>query len=167
MSTNGKIPDFKRAIAKAYEILDKHEITSAPINIVEICKDENVSVCDLDLSKPINNIDVSTISGAVHLVERMILINPNDGWERRRFTIAHEFGHIILEHKLDECEEILYRGSEKGDDCREKEANCFAANILVPESLLLFAKRKGYSDSKLPYLFGVSSQVIEYRLNYV
>ena len=48
---------------------------------------------------------------------------------RRRFTIAHELGHLFLEH-LGEQKELFREGT--GEE--EYEANDFAANLLMPKA---------------------------------
>lgn len=48
-----------------------------------------------------------------------ILFNDEKGYLTNRFTIAHEIGHIVLAHKID-------------DSVAKREANCFARNLLCP-----------------------------------
>lgn len=69
-----------------------------------------------------------------------IFTNPFDGAQRQRFTIAHELGHIVLEHLEveDNLKEptlnILNREIEfDSSSYQEKEANKFAAELLMPE----------------------------------
>jgi len=50
---------------------------------------------------------------------RIILYNERKGLEIIRFTLAHELGHCVLGHISD-------------DDISNKEANCFARNLLCP-----------------------------------
>lgn len=45
---------------------------------------------------------------------------------RRRFTIAHELGHLLLNHKGD----LINREPSPGDNPVEREANIFAARLL-------------------------------------
>ncbi len=68
-----------------------------------------------------------------------MLINSTHSPVRQRFTIAHELGHFVL-HK----DKIIERGRlNRGpksdneidfDDRLEKEANAFAAGVLMPEA---------------------------------
>lgn len=73
---------------------------------------------------------------------------------RRRFTLAHEIGHILLQH------------TESGPR-QEYEADIFAAQLLLPR---IFAweifKSSGFSVSvrELAVIFGVSAAVAENRL---
>lgn len=69
-----------------------------------------------------------------------IVVNVNHVEGRRRFTMAHELGHIILHwnypnKKLNkEDVNILYRDNSSEDTTneRETEANEFAAQLLLP-----------------------------------
>ncbi len=53
----------------------------------------------------------------------VILLGPSERPGRRRFTLAHELGHVLLEHDGD-------------GDAREREANAFAAELLMPRALV-------------------------------
>lgn len=77
-----------------------------------------------------------------------IVINANDSLARQRFTMAHEFGHIIMHWDwlknqskgLDKDKyEILFRKNGFNNDYRdlkEVQANEFAAELLLPHGLL-------------------------------
>jgi hypothetical protein len=61
---------------------------------------------------------------------------------KRRFAIAHELGHLKLSHspgKPTECSEREFHAWYKDQRDQEVEANIFAAELLMPESL--FAPR--------------------------
>ena len=65
----------------------------------------------------------------------IIYYNDAESHERIRFTIAHEIGHIFLDHLSTYGTPILSRNSLLDDalyDEIEKEANCFARNLLCP-----------------------------------
>jgi len=53
--------------------------------------------------------------------------NPSTAWVRRRFTIAHEIGHLLLGHTCTDPDL---------DNDPEAEANQFAAELLMPLALL-------------------------------
>jgi Zn-dependent peptidase ImmA (M78 family) len=69
---------------------------------------------------------------------RFIGINSSEIGRRKRFTIAHELGHLFL-HKQDAVNydpAIMYfrdTHSSEGTDTKEIEANAFAAELLMPE----------------------------------
>ena len=59
---------------------------------------------------------------------------------RKRFTLAHELGHYVLRHRTD-------------GDKEEREANCFARNLLAPR---LLAIDRGIEFADYPCAFGIS-----------
>lgn len=88
----------------------------------------------------------------------IMLINKNDNLLRQRFTIAHEIGHFLLHdfnHKI-------YFDYPMESSKIEREANTFAASLLLPDFLL-----DGYlnlSLEKISNIFYVSRKVTEIRL---
>ncbi len=106
------------------------------------------------------------------------------GRKRQRFTIAHELGHYMLNHQrqgvfVDTPEKYftLFRdsNSSKGEDFQEREANAFAAALLMP--LDLVREGTGYISrsnitrnedfdlvSELARRFYVSNLAMSYRL---
>lgn len=73
------------------------------------------------------------ISGELFLGNKIILVNLADPFVRRRFTVAHELGHLQLHTKKIDKEIIISRKSDAGH--LEKEANAFAAALLMPKRL--------------------------------
>lgn len=77
----------------------------------------------------------------------------NNGKRRQRFTIAHELGHYVLNHQrrgvfVDTPEKYFtfFRDlkSSTGEDFQEREANAFAAALLMPRELLIEAAKAIY-----------------------
>src|SRR5205823_4215324 len=94
-----------------------------------------------------------------------IVVNKDDPSTRQRFTIAHELGHYILhqDYVKDESKyKVLLRRPLQDLDYtkEEKEANCFAANLLVPNDL--FKKYKDVPNGINSTLFAVSEDVIKF-----
>lgn len=71
---------------------------------------------------------------------KVIVINKNMSNDRKRFTLAHELGHIIM-HSSSSFLISDYRD-------KEKEANEFASEFLMPEEFI----RNSLMDLKLSYL---------------
>lgn len=97
-----------------------------------------------------------------------IYVNENDAPVRQRFTMAHELGHYFLHLKDTEGnffdnEKSLFRNGG-GDPIIEKEANQFAAALLMPEKDVHTEYFMTGSISELAYQFRVSSQAMEIRL---
>lgn len=97
---------------------------------------------------------------------------------RQRFSIAHEIGHLVL-HKgrpmvVDHVRlNLRDERSSAATDVEEIQANKFAAELLMPQALVLRelrsidAARSGSEAtvvSDLAQLFDVSEQAMEYRL---
>ena len=73
------------------------------------------------------------VAGKLYVKDKLIVLNADDILERQRFTIAHELGHLSLHVKNLE-RSIICR---KRDTSRiEKEANCFAASVLIPKRMV-------------------------------
>jgi Zn-dependent peptidase ImmA (M78 family) len=104
-----------------------------PINVNKLAKDHGTKIVIDDLSS-------SHLSGFAFQKnnEKIIGVNESESEERKRFTIAHELGHLFL-HKnavnYDQGGIMLFRDghSSEGTDLREVQANRFAAELLMPE----------------------------------
>lgn len=66
----------------------------------------------------------------------IIYYNESEMKERVRFSLLHELGHYILGHDLNTKDLKLYNK-------QEIEANCFAAQLLMPEQILLELQHRG------------------------
>ncbi|MDP4011407.1 MAG: ImmA/IrrE family metallo-endopeptidase [Candidatus Roizmanbacteria bacterium] len=157
--------DYKKAQQKAEELLNKYELSEPPIRIEDIIKGEGLSVFEVDFKS--NN---DLVSGFIDHDESTIYVNKYEKDDRQAFTLAHELGHWLLHKddlKGDSDIAIMYRKTDitRNKDPREKEANCFAANLLVPKKMLDKYVHK-YSLPQLAQIFGVSEQVITYRLQF-
>lgn len=120
------------------------------------------------------------ISGAIKSDNRAlngyeILVNASHSPVRQRFTIAHELGHFIYHRDL------LGRGTgdtrayraEPGTGFpnqhitprEERQANAFAANVLMPRTLIAEFENRGIvSSSLLAEIFEVSGDAMRIRL---
>lgn len=74
--------------------------------------------------------------------EPVIGVNAKQHRTRRRFTIAHEFGHFLLHEGIFEHVDLGYRvnfrsnESSMATNVEEIEANFFAASLLMPKRQL-------------------------------
>lgn len=109
---------------------------------------------------------------------KAIGVNAAHPMVRQRFTIAHELGHLqlhpgkalILDHVRVNLRNDV---SSLGTDREEREANAFAAELLMPRAEVTAQVHKaldrgGATDSgfiaDLAVLFDVSEQAMEFRL---
>jgi len=96
------------------------------------------------------------------------MVNARHHANRRRFSLAHELGHIILLHKAADLEEVstIDTPPESSDspaprDAREKEANMFANALLMPlEMLKKEHAKKDVDIEKLANIFAVSQEAM-------
>ena len=101
--------------------------------------------------------------GALFLLRQgrgVLLVNSSLPQGRARFSIAHELGHLLLRHNP------LGRIGEPRDPDQERQADRFASELLMPESLLR------EDCEKLPFevlcrRYRVSRQAMRIRLESV
>ena len=102
-----------------------------PVPLVPIAESLGYKLEQFTPTKP----ETAQISGMVEYAKASILVNSQEPAVRKRFTIAHEFGHIQLHG--DRHNYIDYRSSIMNLDAdgsvREAEADAFAAALLMPE----------------------------------
>ena len=95
-----------------------------------------------------------------------IVVRGASNERRRRFTIAHEIGHFVL-HPARLAPE---RGGAVNEALRlqEREADQFAAELLMPEDLVRAAVLEHGGDvSRLADRFDVSRQAMQTRLRWL
>ena len=68
----------------------------------------------------------------------VLLVNSSLPQGRARFSIAHELGHLLLRHNP------LGRIGEPRDPDQERQADRFASELLMPESLMYRADREPF-----------------------
>lgn len=94
-----------------------------------------------------------------------IVINSQDAARRQRFTFAHELAHFMLHRDLvDEVvDNALYRSPNLGDDM-ERQADRFAAQLLLPAQEVRRAYRDDKALARLAERFNVSDAALRIRL---
>ena len=165
----------KRAIAKrAQSLLVDNEVTAPPVPVERIAKKLGARL----RYSPLDD----ELSGMIYVKEGTPIIGVNalHHPNRRRFTVAHECGHLML-HKAQITKEVhvdkdfpmLMRDSVSaaGVNEMEIEANNFAAELLMPEALLAKALGNDPFDiddegvvSALARSFKVSRAAMRFRL---
>lgn len=109
-------------------------------------------------------------SGLLVPAQRRIWINAREAAEspgRRRFTIAHELGHWVC-HVLEGYRAPVYCRpadlTETADRALEREANIFAAELLMPEPRVRTAVAHTGDRTELAARFSVSQEAMHWRL---
>lgn len=156
----------------------KNYIASIPVNIEAMIRS-----FDIELDKN-SNLPEGVLGEISKDGDRYkISIKKTDHYYRKRFTMAHELGHFVL-HKdkigngIDDSENYraLRRTNSAVGALEEKEANSFAANILMPEDLVVqYAKERGVfvgNDNEqeealqeIATAFQVSKAAMQIRIN--
>ena len=123
-------------------------------NIIQILEDKEIKIIELE------DIDDKFDGLACFVNDKypVIVVNANFPVERKRFTILHELGHLLL--ALPEC------------DIRKEEQFCnkFASEFLLPKKIIIDEFGGKRRHITLPELiatqkkYGISIQAIVYRL---
>jgi Zn-dependent peptidase ImmA (M78 family) len=157
-------PNISRVKNKVSEVLEQNFITTPPVIAQKLAEGYGLTV-RYSLFKP----EYKDIAGFIEPNKPIIVVNDEDSPPQQNFTIAHELGHYILEHELTSNSYCLFRNPAKQKITPvEQEANCFAANLLVPTYILQeYLNRYPFADDdQLSKIFGVPSNVILFRKQY-
>lgn len=148
------VADLRDAEDAARSVREDWGLGNDPIpNLAELLEERGVKVMSLDLD------DIDGLAARVRRrgrdAARVIVIKRSSWSERKRFNLAHELGHMVMN--------IVGRLDE------EKAAHRFAGAFLVPADVLrteVGANRSNLSLGELVALkerFGVSVQALTYR----
>ncbi len=131
---------YKKSRDKAWEVLLKCEITELPIDLGKISDAYDMKVILYSKTKLTQLFKDDVLQGDGFIISnnsvKQIYINDKiHNRNRRRFTLAHELGHGILDHDIGV---IHYRNNENDSqtDMQELQANVFARDILMPATVL-------------------------------
>lgn len=91
----------------------------------------------------------------------IIFYNDLSNSARQQSDIAHELGHIYLEHEMSP----ISTGDKLRDIDVEKEADWFGFALLIPTQAALSIARANLTDAEGAELLGVSEEALRYRMN--
>ena len=157
-------------------LLMEHDIRTAPVPVAGIAKALGVEVQETPAE--------DELSGFLYRDQKkpaLIGVNANHPPNRRSFTVAHELGHYLLHDFRDVHVDREFKvwlrsdASSKGTDIEEKEANLFAAELLMPARFVARdVERIDTIDlldeevlQELAAKYGVSLQAMTFRLAYL
>lgn len=155
---------------KTEEILIKNNVFKAGFDVEVLVKKLNIDIIPEKLD--------DDVSGLFVRIDDKPVISYNkyeNSLGRKRFTIAHELGHYILHSDkalfIDKTPKVMFRNSasSSGEDLQEREANHFAAALLMPIKLIKEEINNIPDNIRNPieYLakkFKVSEQAMTFRL---
>lgn len=172
----------KEIALQANELLTRLNLTSLPIDVDGVARGLGIAVHYQPLEDEVSGMLVVK-DGTKH-----IIVNSSHHPNRRRFTTSHEIGHLVLHHKdgdqlFVDTKLMVYQRAGTPSSAtyispnsttspeQEREANIFAASLLMPESILQeFIDSQGvdisdeFDISRLASAFGVSEQAMSIRL---
>ena len=140
----------------ARQLLDEVGAPSVPLDLKRICKSLGIRLYPLDG----DGIDAMFLH--IPPSPPMITYNANSSSVRCRFSIAHELGHFALSHRPISFSD-LFGGDLSRDAGQEREANIFAAELLMPK-VMLSREAHRFTISELTRRYRVSVQAMEIRL---
>lgn len=138
-------------------------------NFLDIFKDNKKEVSDIQFENGDAFIDVEKIINICGIeIERQlsildsggclqkdgepsrIVVNKVESKARQRFTLAHELGHIMLGHKGESFRRMdSGEYKETFEHMKDVAANKFAADLIMPEKLVISVLRESIKELKL------------------
>ncbi|HMG87307.1 MAG TPA: ImmA/IrrE family metallo-endopeptidase [Terracidiphilus sp.] len=156
-------PNYRQAEREAIRLLNEAGIIDPPVNPVHIANLVGVNVRFVAFQGASEG-----VAGLFDPVQNAILVNQAESGVRQTFTIAHELGHKVMHEEWanSQAYKVLWRDpSRRPNDRWEREANTFAANLLMPKEM--FEKYKSYPISMVARIFAVSEEAAGYRRQYL
>lgn len=158
------MPDYARAIREAKRLVKQYFFETPPVDPEIIAEGEGVDVLYARFKPEVSN----NLSGYLDIKDRQIVVNKEISPTRKIFTIAHELGHFMLHQQYAASKTYLtlprhddYTGEKPAV---EKEADVFAANLLMPEDMV----RKYMDIASIPEMarmFAVSDAAMRHRMS--
>ena len=146
--------DYQNARDSAWRIVIDMKIDALPVSTSAICRKLGIVVKEGDL--PGDSDGQSTIINGTPF----ILVRSSCTPERKRFTVAHELGHILAGHVG--AFELVNREPSPKDNPIEQAANVFASRLLAPACVLWGCGVQSAED--IQRLCCISRQAAEYRM---
>lgn len=149
----------------ATDLLHQHWDGSLPINVANIAEKLGIKVTGAFGME-------DNASGSIerHSDDSFeITYDITEAQVRQRFTIAHEIGHFVLGHLNEQQRCFRDLPSNFMSDAmseKERQANAFAAELLMPEQIVKYAieKKNVTHVAALANVFNVSQAAMSYRL---
>ena len=140
----------------ARKLLDELGAPEVPVDLKYLCK-----LCGIKLYR-LDGEGIDAMFLHIPPSPPTITYNANSLEARCRFSIAHELGHYVLSHRPISFSE-LFNGDLSRDARQEREANIFAAELLMPKVMLAREAHK-FTLEELARRYQVSVQAMEIRL---
>lgn len=135
--------NYTKARNAAWEILLECGINTLPVRPSIICDHYGWILADYQTGAP--SLALLGLSGLTERTDGFCAVTKNHTYiffdstlpaDRRRFTIAHEIGHLVLGHVGRGNVTTVNREPSPQDSPEETQANQFAARLLAPACVL-------------------------------
>ena len=168
----------QRPVREARVVLQSAGVKKAPVDVFKLAR-AYAGVLERQLPDSISGMLVP-VPDATHNKKYVIVVNSAHAEVRRRFTVAHELGHLLLHDystpHADTGFKIRFRANREYDGtiAEEIEANQFAAEILMPASIIIeriheldleYADGDDESLDELAREFRVSKRALQIRVS--
>lgn len=165
-----------RSEKEAKKIINRFGITMPFVPVEKIAKELGAQVIEQESDDDHSGMIYLSNSGVI------IGVNKNHSENRKRFTIAHEIGHMVMHAHLLAGEIHIDKGfgvrfnrdkrSSLGEDLLEIQANKFAAELLMPSIMIKKDIKDLYIDisaddehiKSLARKYKVSSQAMSFKI---
>lgn len=146
--------NYKASRDLAWQVLIREGVNALPVSVSDIAKRMGIEMCYYE---PIDDNDgFSTIVDGTPV----IAVNRSAVRGRKRFTAAHELGHILLGHVGNTS--LTNREPAPNDNPIEQAANVFASRLLAPACVLWAL---GVDNAaQIATLCDISQQAAEFRM---
>lgn len=148
--------DYQFARDAAWKILIRERVCALPVSMSRLCRQMGISVRYADGAQLEDGCGGTVLQAGDGFV---ILVRRDDPTPRRRFTVAHELGHILVgdvgRYKL------VNREPSPRDNPIETRANVIASRILAPACVLWGCGVKSAAD--IAELSNISEAAASFR----
>ena len=156
-------PDNRHMALLAEGILKTHWDQSVPVNLARIAKSMDITVRLADTGDACALLEISLQRKAT------VTIHPQHDIARQRYGVAHAIAHIALHHLRPGMQQAIHISHSYHVDHSERrhsEANEFALQLLMPESVVRYsvAQRQVRNVQELAHLFEVPPILVKQRL---
>ena len=149
-------------MSTAQQILDRYWDGKLPIDVKSLAKAMGATIVAKPMAEESGSVEMQGGTPVIHF-------SSTESVVRQRFTIAHEIGHIALGH-LDGAKKKFRdpaaHFSTGTSDPEEREANRFAAQLLMPRRIVEYAlnEKNIRTVEGLASAFAVSQVAMKWRL---
>lgn len=155
-------PNYAYARKMARKVIKDYKLNQVPTDLKKIIEGRGLKFIELN--------DPTDIDGAILEIEgepKIAVLNMAKAIPRQRFTLAHELGHIFLNHAKRDIYDGESAGEQEGEYTsksnkppKEIEADTFASELLIPYDQLKKNVDKLNNLDELSEMFQVSKQAM-------